>query len=104
MPSGNFSIPPDGTRYMTYIYFLILNNGEIYKGLTGDLKRRINEHKLGKVASTKNKRPLRLIHYEAYLLKEDAVRREKYSKTTYGRRDIKRQLSSLLKYLKLKNK
>jgi putative endonuclease len=87
---------------MFYIYFLILNNGKIYKGLTSDLKRRINEHELGKVTSTRNKRPLKLIHYEAYLLKEDAARREKYLKTTYGRRDIKRQLSSLLKYLKLK--
>jgi putative endonuclease len=87
---------------MFYVYFLILNNGKVYKGLTSDLKRRISEHELGKVTSTKNKRPLRLIYYEAYLLKEDATRREKYLKTTYGRRDVKRQLSSLLKSLKLK--
>lgn len=87
---------------MFYVYFLFLNDGKIYKGRTVDLKRRVNEHKLGEVVSTRNKRPLKLIHYEAYLLKEDAIRREKYLKTTYGRRDIKRQLSSLLKYLKLK--
>ena len=86
---------------MIYVYFLFLNNGKIYKGLTADLKRRINEHKLGKIISTRHKRPLKLIHYEAYLLEEDAARREKYLKTTYGRRDIKRQLSSLLKYLKI---
>jgi putative endonuclease len=87
---------------MYYVYFLFLNNEGIYKGITSDLKRRINEHKLGKVTSTKYKRPIKLIHYEAYLLKEDAERREKYLKTTYGRRDIKRQLSSLLKELKIK--
>jgi len=87
---------------MFYVYFLLLKNGGIYKGITADLKRRISEHKVGKVISTKNKRPVKLIHYEAYLLKEDAVRREKYLKTTYGKRDLKRQLSSLLKMLKLK--
>ena len=87
---------------MYYVYFLFLNNERIYKGITSDLKRRINEHKLGKVTSTKYKRPIKLIHYEAYLLKEDAERREEYLKTTYGRRDIKRQLSSLLKKLKIK--
>ena len=70
--------------------------------MTADLKRKVSEHKLGKVISTKNKRPVKLIHYEAYLLKEDAMRREKYLKTTYGKRDLKRQLSSLLKILKLK--
>lgn len=84
---------------MYYIYLLLLNDRKIYKGVTTDLERRIGEHKLGKVASTKNKRPLKLIHYEAYLLKSDADRREKYLKTTYGRRDIKRQLSTLFKNL-----
>jgi len=74
----------------------------IYKGVTDDLKRRVSEHKLGKVTSTRNKRPLRLIHYEAYLLREDAMRREKFLKTTYGKREIGRQLSSLLKMLELK--
>jgi putative endonuclease len=87
---------------MFYVYFLLLKNGEIYKGMVADLKRRVSEHKLGKVISTKNKRPVKLIYYEAYLLKEDAMRREKYLKTTYGKRDLKRQLSSLLKILKLK--
>ena len=87
---------------MFYIYLLFLNNGEIYRGVTNDLRRRIDEHRLGKVTATKNKRPLKLVHYEAYLLKSDAMRREKYLKTTYGRRDIKRQLSSLFKRLRLK--
>ena len=87
---------------MFYVYFLLLKNGEIYKGMVADLKRRVSEHKLGKVISTKIKRPVKLIYYEAYLLKEDAMRREKYLKTTYGKRDLKRQLSSLLKILKLK--
>ena len=45
---------------------------------TADLKRRLNEHKTGNVDSTKNRQPLELIHYEAYLNEKDAKRREKY--------------------------
>jgi len=81
---------------MFYVYFLLLNNGGIYKGITADLKRRINEHELGKVASTKHKKPLRIICYEAYLLKSDAARRERFLKTTEGRRLLKQQLKDCL--------
>jgi putative endonuclease len=83
---------------MYYVYFLLLDNQEIYKGFTTDLKRRIGEHKIGKVSSTKNKKPI-LIHYEAYLLKTDAERREKFLKTTEGRRLLKQQLKDLLNKL-----
>ena len=83
---------------MYYVYFLSLNGDKIYKGFTADLKRRIEEHKNGKVASTKNKQPT-LIHYEAYLLKSDAERREKFLKTTEGRRLLKQQLKDLLTQL-----
>jgi len=83
---------------MYYVYFLFLNNRKIYKGFTANLKRRIEEHRAGGVASTKNKEPI-LIHYEAYLLKTDATRREKFLKTTEGRRLLKQQLKDLLNKL-----
>ena len=80
---------------MHYVYLLLLKDNSIYKGRTDNLKARVIEHKLGKVKSTRNKRPLRLIHFECYLLKSDAVRREKYLKTTEGRRFLKQQLRDL---------
>ena len=83
---------------MYYVYFLFLNNQKIYKGFTVDLKRRIEEHRKDNVASTRNKDPI-LIHYEAYLLKTDAERREKFLKTTEGRRLLKQQLKDLLNKL-----
>jgi len=83
---------------MYYVYFLYLENKKIYKGFTADIKRRIAEHKIGKVASTKNKNPI-LIHYEAYLVKTDAERREKFLKTTEGRRLLKQQIKDLLNSL-----
>lgn len=55
-------------------------------GTTYDLKGRFIEHNTSKVSSTKHKRPLKLKYYEAYLLKSDATRREKYLKTTEGER------------------
>ena len=83
---------------MYYVYFLFLNDQKIYKGFTADLKRRISEHRAGKVTSTKNKKPI-LVHYEAYLLKTDAERRERFLKTTEGRRLLKQQLKDLLNEL-----
>jgi len=79
-----------------YIYILLLSNGQIYTGITNDIARRYCEHKVGKVKSTRNKRPLRIIHYEVYLLKSEAWRREKYLKKSIGKRDIRRQIRDAL--------
>ena len=77
---------------MLYVYILLLANKQIYTGLTGDLRRRIYEHKNGKVRFTSKRLPVTLVHYEAYLLKTDAERREKYLKSTEGKRFLKQQL------------
>ena len=83
---------------MRYVYFLRLSNGDIYKGITGNLKRRISEHESGKVESTKNYRPVWLFGYEAYLSETDARRREKFLKTTEGRRLLKQQYKDILNW------
>lgn len=82
---------------MFYVYFLKLSNGDIYKGVTNDLKRRVAEHNSGKAESTKNYRPVTLIGYEAYALKNDALRREKFLKTTEGRRLLRQQYRDVIK-------
>jgi len=76
---------------MFYVYFLLLANKDIYKGFSTDLKRRMPEHELGKVESTKNYLPCKLIGYESYSKESDARRREKFLKTTEGRRLLKQQ-------------
>ena len=81
---------------MYYIYILHLVNNQLYTGFTDDLTRRLKEHKDGKVKSTIKRRPLRLIHYEAYLRKTDAERREKFLKTTEGKRLLRMQIRDLL--------
>jgi len=80
---------------MYFVYILKLNNGDLYKGSTANLKQRIHEHKNSKVDSTKDKRPV-LIHFECYLKKSDATRRERFLKTTEGRRILKQQLRDIL--------
>ena len=81
---------------MYYVYFLKLANGDIYKGFCSDLKERMQQHEKGKVVSTRHYRPMKLIGYEAYQLKSDAERREKYLKTTEGRRLLKMQYRDII--------
>ena len=73
-----------------------MNNGQLYTGFTSDLKRRIKDHEYGKVKSTHLRRPLQLIHYEAYLLESDARRREKFLKSSEGKSLLKKQLRDIL--------
>lgn len=81
---------------MYYVYLLKLSNGSFYTGQTDDLKRRFKEHQQGKSPSTKNKRPLELIYYEAYVYRQDAAARERYLKTGDGRKSIQKQLKFFL--------
>lgn len=80
---------------MHYIYILKSEiDNKLYTGFTGDLKRRVKDHNGGKVDSTKNRRPLELIYYEAYKEKSDALEREKFLKTTKGKLQLRKQISS----------
>ncbi|MBA7497341.1 hypothetical protein ES704_00069 [subsurface metagenome] len=85
---------------MFYTYILISEKDDkFYVGYTDNLKRRIVQHNDGCVESTKYRRPLKLIYYEVCLNQKDALHREKYLKTTYGKRYIRNRLKSYLKGL-----
>lgn len=78
---------------MFYTYILKSEvDGKLYVGWTNDLKERFKKHQLGKVKSTKNRRPLQLVYYEACLLKEQAIAREKQLKTGFGRKYLKNRI------------
>ena len=87
-------IPRD--REMTFVYLLFLSNGDIYKGLTDNFERRFEEHRFGKVKSTRNFLPVRLIGYEAYLTKSDALRREQFLKKSQGMKLLRQQYRDIL--------
>lgn len=78
---------------MFYTYVLInIKDKKLYIGWTKDLKNRLSLHQKGLVDSTKVRRPLKLIYYEACHDKEKAIAREKYFKTGFGRRYLKNRL------------
>ncbi len=78
---------------MYYVYILqSRKDKELYIGYTENLKNRFSLHINGKVTSTKNRRPLELIHYEAYKNQLDAEKREIFLKSGSGHKFIKKQL------------
>ena len=60
-------------------------DGKRYVGVTADPERRLGEHERGLVRSTRNRRPVRLIHKETYPTKEEALIRERFLKSGQGR-------------------
>ncbi len=81
--------------YYTYI-LKSEKDGYFYTGYTKNLEQRFENHQKGQVESTKNRRPLQLIYYEACLNKADATHREKYLKTYHGKMFLKNRLKSYL--------
>jgi putative endonuclease len=82
---------------MFYTYVLISKKDkEFYIGFTKDLKKRLYEHQKGLVVSTAQRRPLKLIYYEACLNENDAIKREKYFKTGFGRRFLRNRIKAYI--------
>jgi putative endonuclease len=82
-----------------YYYVYILQSdrdGLFYTGYTENLKKRIQEHFDGKVLSTKNRLPMKLVYWEGCLNRQDATRREKYLKSTWGKRYLKKRIANYL--------
>lgn len=89
---------------MFYVYVLeSLKNANLYIGYSLDLRSRLQKHNHGQVFSTAPYRPWHVIHYEAYLNRLDALRREKYLKTSQGSRLLKRMLKEYFYSKKIKN-
>jgi putative endonuclease len=78
---------------MFYVYVLhSKKDGRRYIGYTSDLKNRLIEHEKGRVVSTKERRPLELVYYEACIHQSDATAREKYLKGQWGYKYLNKRL------------
>jgi len=78
---------------MIFVYVLQSESDSgLYIGMSGDLRRRFEQHKGGESQSTKGRRPWKLIYYEAYLDRADAEGREVFLKSGGGRRFLDKQL------------
>lgn len=88
---------------MYYVYILFSRKDRmLYIGYATDLKIRLQRHKNGLVAATKNRLPIELIHYEAYLTQSDAKRREVFLKGGKGHEELKIQIERCLRKIKYK--
>jgi type I restriction enzyme M protein len=74
-----------------YVYVIKCSNDSLYIGQTQDLRKRWNEHIVGKASDwTKKYPPKFIVHHEIFSTREEAVNREKELKTTNGRRYLKK--------------
>lgn len=66
---------------MFYVYILkSKENDRFYIGFTNNLKERIKKHNRGEVYWTKRYMPWKLVYYEAYTSRQDALERERQLK------------------------
>ncbi len=75
-------------QYCVYV-LLSQKDQKFYIGYTSNLKQRLTNHFHGNSKATAPRRPFNLIFCEYLLSKSDALRREKYLKTTAGKKGLK---------------
>ena len=82
---------------MFYFYILLSEKDKkFYYGYTGNLQRRMIEHKEGKVVATKNRRPVKLVYYEEYGEKSQAeIRERQVKKSGRLRKELKQKIDEV---------
>jgi putative endonuclease len=78
---------------MYYAYVLqSMADGRLYKGHCENIENRLKEHNAGKTKSTEGYVPWKLVYFETFKSRDEAIEREKYFKTGKGRDYLKTQL------------
>jgi putative endonuclease len=65
-----------------------------YKGHCQDLEKRLGQHNSGMTESIKPYIPFIVVYFEEFETEEQAIKREKYFKTSSGRRFLKKVMAS----------
>jgi putative endonuclease len=88
MPSVN-----NDTQRFWYVYVLRSQvDGNFYVGTTKNLQRRLSQHRWGQNVSTAKRVPFDLVYFGGHLWREDALRRERYFKTTKGKVTLRQMI------------
>jgi len=74
--------------YHVYI-FLNLTKTRTYTGVAEDIHKRLEEHNKGRVKSSSPYRPYQIIHTESLPTLKEARQKERFYKSTTGRRKLK---------------
>jgi len=78
---------------MHFFYVLYsLKDNKLYKGYSENVGKRFTAHYNGEVKSTMYRRPLVLIYSEIFDNKDDALNRERWSKSKNGGPELKQIL------------
>ena len=77
--------------------YVLMSAGQdyLYKGSCRDLKKRLADHRAGRVSHTKNRRPLSLAHFEYFENFTDARKRENFLKSGAGRTLLKSMIEAI---------
>ena len=78
---------------MFIVYVIQSRAGRLYVGYTSDINRRLKEHNSGLCKTTKDSTKWRPIYIEAYSNRREAMHREKWLKSVYGREFLKAVLA-----------
>ncbi|KKS89141.1 MAG: Excinuclease ABC subunit C [Parcubacteria group bacterium GW2011_GWF2_43_11] len=90
--------PASRARRVGHMFILYVLKSKMveksYVGVTNNIDRRLKEHNSGKHFYTKRHKPWEVIHIEEFDNFEKAREREKFLKSTNGRRFLKRLFNS----------
>ena len=80
---------------MNYVYIVECSDGTLYTGWTNNLERRVKQHSNGSGAKyTRGRGPVKLVYYEEYDEKRDAMKRE-YEIKRYSRKDKLKMIGTM---------
>jgi putative endonuclease len=75
---------------MYHVYILLNEDGtRTYAGVTDDVGKRLALHNEGRVKASRPYRPYKIVHIEPFETLKEARQKEKFYKSTTGRRRLK---------------
>jgi len=77
-----------------FVYVLQNPESRLYIGFTTDLERRVRQHQEGKGGWTHSRGPWKLVHYEVFADRLEAIRRERNLKRGKMNKELRMRLSS----------
>ncbi|HOX53981.1 MAG: GIY-YIG nuclease family protein [Candidatus Omnitrophica bacterium] len=82
---------------MHHVYVLLSKaKTKTYTGVAEDVGKRLTEHNAGKVKSSRPYRPYKLIYTESFETLSEARQKEKFYKSTTGRRKLCKIISPIV--------
>lgn len=92
-------VPPKAGKTIMYFVYILQSKkvNRYYIGYTNDLNKRLNDHNIGKVRSTKTYRSWNIIYTEEFQNKNEAYKREIQIKSYKGGEAFKRLLKKKIR-------